>query len=407
MSQSVAALPPAFARLSWSNLIAQTSEQIALAASPLLAVIWLASTPSETGWLQTAQTLPFLLLSLPAGVIVDRASRRSLIVASEVVRAFALVAVLLLLATKTLTLWLLAVLGFVGAIGTVCYSVGAPALVPALVTRTQLVDANRWLELARSCAFAAGPALGGALVSWSGAATAFGLAAMLSAVAAFVLAGLPRDAPTVSRRPLLQDVGEGARFILKHPYLRPILVTALFFNFGWFVLQAIYVAYAVQVLHFSAAEVGLSLGIYGAGMIAGALLSPFIARRLSFGRAVLVGPASGFAAASLMLLTLWLPSFWIVGLRYFLFGCGPLIRTITTMTMRQAVTPGSMMGRVSAFIMTATFGARPLGAAAGALLAAKLGVSACLVVATITFLMQLIVIARSPVAALRTVPQGA
>jgi hypothetical protein len=75
-----APLPTAFRRIGWSNLFAQFSEQIALAAAPLAAVLLLAAGPAETGWLQTAQTLPFLLLSIPAGLMVDRASRRRLMV---------------------------------------------------------------------------------------------------------------------------------------------------------------------------------------------------------------------------------------------------------------------------------------------------------------------------------------
>ena len=86
-------LPTAFRRIGWSNLFAQFSEQIALAAAPLAAVLLLAAGPAETGWLQTAQTLPFLLLSIPAGLMVDRASRRRLMVGTEALRAVSLLAI--------------------------------------------------------------------------------------------------------------------------------------------------------------------------------------------------------------------------------------------------------------------------------------------------------------------------
>ncbi|MGH6810136.1 MAG: MFS transporter, partial [Ensifer adhaerens] len=108
------ALPSAFKRIAWSNLFAQFSEQIALAAAPLAAVLLLSAGPAETGWLQMAQTLPFLLLSIPAGLLVDRASRRTLMVFSELLRALSLVATLLLMAAGLLTLPLLAIMGFVG-----------------------------------------------------------------------------------------------------------------------------------------------------------------------------------------------------------------------------------------------------------------------------------------------------
>lgn len=395
-------LPAAFRRIGWSNLSAQFSEQIALAAAPLAAVLLLSAGPAETGWLQTAQTLPFLLLSIPAGLMVDRASRRRLMVGTEALRALSLLAIPLLLVSGGLNLTWLAVLGALGAVGTVCYSVAAPAFVPSVVPRARLADANRWLELARSAAYAGGPALGGALVGWIGVSTAYGLAAGLSILAALLLAGLPRDeAPSGPRRDLLHDLKEGARFVAGHDLLRPILVTAVFFNVSWFVFQAVYVAYAVQNLGLGATEVGVTLGIYGAGMIVGAVLAPHIARQVSFGTLILLGPLAGLCAAAVMLATLWIPSVNLVGTSFFLFGVGPIIWTISTMTLRQAVTPNAMLGRVSALIMTATFGARPLGAAIGASVAAHFGIAACLGLATAGFLVQLLVIAFSQVPRLR------
>lgn len=398
-------LPPSFARLGWSNLAAQLSEQIALAAAPLVAVLLLNAGAAETGLLQTAQTLPFLLLALPAGVLADRVARRRLMAGSGALRALSLLAVIVLLAGGDLDLTLLAFLGFVGAIGTVCYSVAAPALLPSMVPRHQLGVANRWLELARSTAYAGGPALGGAIVGWSGASTAYVMATVLSLLAVVLLVGLPEGARARSprRHPLL-EVSEGARFVLAHPFLRPILVTAIFFNASWFVLQAIYVAYAVQHLGLTATGVGITLGIYGGGMIFGALLAPCLMHHLSLGTVIVLGPLAGLVAALIMLASLWLPSGVIAGASFFLFGAGPILWTITTTTLRQAVTPITMLGRVSALVLTATFGARPIGTALGALVAARSGVAACLVLAAAGFLVQFAVIAISQVPRLSTLP---
>lgn len=384
-------LPPAFRRIGWSNLLAQLSEQIALAAAPLAAVILLAAGPAETGWLQTAQTLPFLLLSIPAGLIADRASRKGLMVGSEALRALSLALIVVLLTLGQINLSLLALLGCIGAIGTVCYSVAAPALIPTLVPRAQLADANRWLELARSAAYAGGPALGGALVGWTGAPAAYVLSAVLSITAVLFLAGLPKESAAAhTGRKLLQDLKEGALFVIGHDLLRPILVTAVFFNVGWFCIQAIYVAYAVQVLGLTAFEVGITLGIYGAGMIAGATIAPVLARRFSFGTMIVIGPLGGFCGALLMLGTVWFPSPVLAAASYFLFGAGPILWTITTTTLRQAITPNAMLGRVSALVMTATFGARPVGAAIGAFVASHAGTGACLATAAVGFLIQLL-----------------
>ncbi len=399
-------LPAAFQRMAWSNLFAQFAEQIALAAAPLVAVLLLSAGPAETGWLQTAQTLPFLLFSIPAGLLVDRASRRRLIVVSEALRAASLGIILGLLAIGLLNLPLLAVLGFFGAIGTVCYSVAAPAMVPAIVPREQLAAANRWLELARSPAYIGGPAVGGAIVGWLGAPTAYVLATSLSILAVSLLRGLPADDGSGRKAPrsLLRDLREGAAFVAGHDLLRPIVVTAVFFNTAWFVLQAVFVAYAVQNLGLTPSEVGVTLAVYGVGMITGAFLAPLIARRLTFGMMIVMGPFFGFCAALVMLLTIWLPNGLLPALSFFLFGAGPMLWTITTTTLRQAVTPDAMLGRVSALIMTATSGARPAGAALGATVATRFGVEACLLVASVGFLIQLLTISGSRIPALKALP---
>ena len=402
-----AKLPPAFARLGWSNLAAQFSEQIALAAAPLAAVLLLGARAVETGILQTAQTLPFLLLSLPAGVLADRTSRRTLMAGSEALRAASLMTILMLLVAGLLDLPLLAAMGFLGAIGTVCYSVAAPALLPSIVPRNQLGLANRWLELARSVAYAAGPALGGLIIGWTGAAAAYVIATVLSLLAVVWLAGLREGPPArhAHRHPLV-ELRDGAVFVVTHPLLYPILVTAIFFNTSWFVLQAIYVAYAVHDLGLSATGVGLTLGVYGIGMIAGALIAPRLMHRFSLGTMIVLGPLAGFAAALVMLATLWQPSGVIAGASFFLFGAGPILWTITTMTLRQAVTPPAMLGRVSALVMTATFGARPIGAGLGAVVAVRWDVAACLVLAAAGFLIQLVVIATSAVPQLHSLPEA-
>jgi predicted MFS family arabinose efflux permease len=310
-----------------------------------------------------------------------------------------------LIASGHLTLALLAILGFLGAIGTLSYSVAAPALLPTIVARNQLAEANRWLELARSAAYAGGPALGGAVVGWSGAPAAYVVATTLSLLATVLLMRLPESTPTGhSPRHVLRDVAEGARFVFVHPMLRPILITAIFFNAAWFVLQAIYVAYAIQYLGLTPTVVGMTLGVYGAGMIVGALLAPYLMRRLSLGLMIVLGPLAGFIAALVMLATLWVPNGTIAGASFFLFGAGPILWTITTTTLRQAVTPLSMLGRVSALIMTATFGARPIGAALGATLAARYGVAACLALSAAGFLIQFLVIAASSVPTLKELP---
>lgn len=400
-------LPPTFNRLALSNLAAQSAEQVALAAAPIVAVLALGAGPAESGWLQTAQTLPFLLVALPAGVLADRMSLRVLMAGSEALRVVALVAVLALLAGGLLTLPFLALLGLLAACGTVVYGVAAPSLVPALVPPVLLATANGRIELARTLAFAGGPALAGTLVAWAGAPPAFALAALMSAGAVLLLAGLdepPRTPPP--RRYIGRELADGATFVLRHPLLRPVFVTQVVFNAAFFVLQAAYVPYAALHLGLDAGGIGVTLAACGVGMVAGALAAPRLMRRLSFGVVVAIGPIAGFAAALTMMATIRMPSAALAASSFFLFGAGPILWVIVTTTLRQTTTPHGLLGRVSAIFVTAQ-GARPVGAAIGALLGGLYGAETCLVVAAVGFLLQAAIILASPVVVLARQPEMA
>jgi predicted MFS family arabinose efflux permease len=398
-------LPSAFKRLAWSNLSAQSAEQISLAAAPIVAVLALGAGEAETGILQTAQTLPFLLLSIPAGVLADRVSRARLMAAAETLRVVSLVSVLMLLSLGGLSVPLLAILGFAGACGTVCYAVTAPALVPALVQGDVLPLANGRIELARTTAYAAGPALGGALVGWIGGAPAFGVAAGLSAAAAMLLVGIAEPARNTIPRPHpAHAIREGVVFVLGHRLLRPIFLTQLIFNIALFVILAAYVPYAMRALKLSAAGVGITLGTYGVGMVAGALLAARIMRVLPLGIVIAIGPVSGLAAGLVMMLTISMPAPALTALSFLLMGAGPIVWVVSTTTLRQTVTPQSLLGRASA-INSLAWGARPLGAAIGALIGGFYGAEACFMVAAFGFALQAAVILLSPVVRLERQPQ--
>jgi predicted MFS family arabinose efflux permease len=277
--------------------------------------------------------------------------------------------------------------------------------VPALVPADALADANGRIELARTVAFAGGPALAGALVGWMGGGAAFGVAAALSTSAVVLLARLQEPARRrVGSRRVLDDLRDGVTFVFGHPLLRPVFLTQLVFNAAFFVLQAVYVPYAVHRLGLSAVGVGATLATYGVGMVLGALLAPGIIRRLPFGLVIVLGPVAGVAAALVMVLTIWVPAGWLAAVSFFLIGTGPIVWVISTATLRQTVTPPDLLGRAAAIGMTAT-GARPIGSALGAFLGAVYGAEACLIVAALGFVLQAALIVASPVLTLERQPQ--
>ena len=194
----------------------------------------------------------------------------------------------------------------------------------------------------------------------------------VSVIAVVLLSGIyePARAPAPRRHPL-QEIKEGAAFVLHHPLLRPVFITQFIFNTASFLLLAVFVPYAVRHLGLSATGVGMTLGMYGVGMVAGALAATRVMKRLAFG--TVIGSArhrlcrcsrdgaddhrSGAVAR---------------GLSFFLLGAGPILWVISTTTLRQSVTPPSLLGRVSA-INIMSYGARPLGSALGAIVGGLYG----------------------------------
>jgi predicted MFS family arabinose efflux permease len=408
MSGSQDALPPAFQKLAISNLMAQSAEQLTLAAVPIVAVLMLEAGPGQIGVIAAVQSLPFLLLSIPLGLLADRMSRKKLMLLSEILRVFALMALIAALLADQISVTLLAVVGFLAAVGTVGFSVSAPSLVPALVARDNLAKANGRLELARSMAFAGGPAMAGALIAWMGASTSFVLSLMLSLAAVGFLNQIqePARAAIPDRHPWL-ELKDGSHFVWNSNLLRPILFTSVAWNISWFVLQAIYVPYAIRTLGMDASAVGLTLACYGAGMILGSLMASKIVAQMRFGHAILLGPFFSVLAASVMALTLWWPSAAVAGIAYFLFGFGPIIWTITSTTLRQSVTPNALMGRVTAINIVAGTGARPLGALLGGFVGEFGSDLLGLLVVVLGFTVQAIIISFSAVRHIQSAEQEA
>jgi predicted MFS family arabinose efflux permease len=280
-------------------------------------------------------------------------------------------------------------------------------LIPSLVPPQLLPAANARIELARTIAFAGGPAIGGLLVGWIGAAPAFGFAAALSILAVVLLSGIhePVRAAVVRRHPL-QEIREGAVFVFGHDLLRPVFVTQFIFNTASFLILAVFVPYAVRSLGLSASGIGVVLGMYGVGMVFGALLATRVMRWLPFGTVIGLGPVTGFVAAGVMALTTVVHTPLLAGLSFFLLGAGPILWVISTTTLRQSVTPPRLLGRVSAINIMA-YGARPLGAGLGALVGGLYGAEVCLYLAVAGFGLQALVILMSRAVGLSRQPEMA
>lgn len=384
---------------------AHLSDQLALAALPLLAVVLLGADAAGVGLLVAAHGAAWLAVTLPGGVWVDRIGPVRMLARAQAISAVGWsAAVGAVLAGSGAAL---AAAAFVASAGTVLFVLAAVPAVRALVPPAALSRANARIELARALVTLVAPVLAGLLVqrAWAGWAPAAAAAASLAAIACSVRVRAPAPAaaaaaaaddaaerPGPAREPMARAIAEGARFVASHPLLRPIALCAVCFNVGFFVLIAAWVPYALGVIGLDAAGAGLTQAGYGAGLLAGALAAPRLIARASE-RAVLIGgPAS---AALAMLLMLAVPGAAAGFAAQALVGFGPMLWQVCRTTLTQRATPPALLGRVGATVQLAVYGVRPIGALAGGTIAMHAGPGAAIATAAACFAASTLVIVRS------------
>jgi len=384
------------------------ADQMALATLPLTATLVLGAGPDLLGLLVAAQSAAWLLVSLPAGAWIDRMPRRRmLIVALALGLSASIVAVA---AAATGQVLLLGLAAIAGASGTVVYVLTSVSLLPSLVAAGDLPRSNARLELARAIVSLAAPFVAGLLAQHLSPTWGYALAALGAALALLcVLALPPGTAPTTgAERPTLASaIRLGTAFVVRNELLRGISLCAIFWNFAFFALLAVWAPLALGSLGLDPAHMGLAQSTYGAGLILGALAAPFCARRLPPFMTLIFGPAVSVVAAFLFLAAPSGNGFALAAAGYFLVGFGPMLWLICQTTVRQLVTPSALMGRVNATVQTAIYGVRPLGALAGGLVAAQAGLHAALLLIPVAFALSTLVIVLSPLARLRVLPSPA
>jgi MFS family permease len=396
-----------FLRLWAGQTVSELGGQVTLVALPLTAILVLDASAFEVGVLSSLEFLPFLVFGLVAGVWVDRLPYRRVLVAADLGRAAVLGTVPLAYLLDALTLPHLYAVGFLAGTLTVFFSLAYQAYLPVLLERVHLVDANSKLEVTRSVAQTAGPAAGGGLV----AAFSAPVAILADAVSFLVSGGLllamrHREQPRVqpAARDLVGELREGLRYVWQHPIFRPNLLASGLANFSYGIVWAILLVFAVRSLELEAGVIGLVLAVGQAGGIAGALLARRIAARIGIGPALigaiaLCGPA--YAIVALATPSTAVP-FLTIG--WTLLSFASLVSAVLGVSIRQALVPQHLQGRVVGATRSVILGAIPLGALVGGVLAAAIGLRPTLLVGALVCGPAFVPLLRSPVRWLRELP---
>jgi MFS family permease len=401
---------PDFVKLWGSLTIVHFGGQITFLALPLTAALVLQASPFEVGVLTALEALPYPLFGLFAGVLVDRTRKLPMIIACDVGRGLALLAIPACMWFGVLSMAVLYVVGFL--VGTLTV-IGWPAyqvFMTERVGRENLVEANAKIGISDSAAQLVGPGVAGALIQWLTAPIAILLDAVSFFFSAWMLRGIPpraSDAPKALPRSVRTEIMEGLRTIWQNPTLRAIVWAIATWQVFRHAFIAIVVLYAARELGFSAGHVGVLFMTAGLGSLAAAAAVAPLNRRFGMGPAMLGGIAGtglGWVIMGSATGPFWLASV-LFGGGLFLLDLSAMVFFINYLSLRQAVTPDRLLGRVTATMICLTVSTAPLGGLAGGWVAEHYGLRIAMLGAGVgALLLAPLVTWLSPLARMRVLP---
>ncbi len=400
-----------FMKLWGGETISQLGTQVTQLALPLTAILTLHATSTQVGILNAAAYLPFLLLTLIAGVWVDRKRRRPILIISNVGRAVVLAAVPLLAFAGLLRIEHVYLAALLVGVFTVTFDLAYQSYLPALIDRSDLVEGNSKLEISYSTAQVAGPGIGGVLIQLVAAPAALlvNSASFLASVVTLLAIRKKEPEPEVvpaTERSVLREMWEGLRLTFGNPTLRACALEAAGYNLSYLMIETVFLLYATRELDLSPGLIGFTLACGAVGMLVGSLLPQRLARRLGLGPAICWSVMLGASAPLLIPLAAGPRPLVIAVLitSYFLGGAGVAVASIHVVSIRQAITPDRVLGRVNASYRFLTWGSVPVGALLGGVLGGVIGLRPTLFVGAFLMILAGLVIVFSPVRRLRELP---
>jgi MFS family permease len=401
---------PDFLKLWGGQAVSHMGSTITDVGLPLTAVMMLGASPFQMGLLSGAGAAVVLVFGLFAGAWADRLRRRPILIVADLARAAVLGTVPLAAAFHRLSMGHLYLVVAVTSLFTVLFEVSYQAYVPSLVDRENLVECNSKLALAASAADAAGPGLTGVLVEWITAPRAilFDAVSFLISAVSIALIRKPEPQPKRSSQPHMgREIVEGLRASWREPILRVLAqrraTGSFFLGFG----SALYMIFAVRELGLGAALLGTIISVGGVSSLAGAFAAPRLVRRFGFGPTFI-------GAAVVTGITMLAPTLArgpvvvcaaILGAAQ-LFDMAWPIYFINELSLRQAVTPDHLLGRVNSAMHLLFRGILPVGSLAGGMIAQAIGIRQTMFLGAVGYLLSTLWLVFSPVRKLRELPKA-
>jgi MFS family permease len=397
-------------RLLWTGrTVSELGTTASRVAVPLVATTTLHAGPFQISLLTAATWLPWLLVGIPAGALVDRLPRRPILIACDLVRAVLMVSAPVAAWLGLLTVGQLLLVALLVGLAEVFSATAGQVLLPSVLAPEQLAAGNARLQGGESAAQVAGPGLAGLLAHLGGAVTALAFDAVSYAVSAACLLRLrtrERIVPDPGRESLWTAARVGLRFVVRDPYLRVLAGFGATSNLALTAYQAIMIVFLVREVGLGAGTLGVLLSLASLGGVAGAALAGPVARRFGSARGlVLLEVGAGLSALLLPLTTTGWGMVWLVAGSWGL-AAGVVAGNVINGSFRQRYCPPELLGRVTASMRVVNYGTMPLAAVLGGALAATIGLRATMWVGTAGVLVAALVLLVGPLARSRDLPAG-
>ncbi|MEP7020025.1 MAG: MFS transporter [Pseudonocardiales bacterium] len=394
-------------RLLWiGETTSSLGSSVTSVALPLVALTLLHAGVIAVSMLSAAAWLPWLVIGLPAGAWVDRMQRRAVLIVCDLASLLLFASVPFAAWAGVLTMTQLLVVALLSGVAKVFFSTAYRAYLPALVHGDDLVEGNSRLQGSESAAQVAGPGLGGLLAQAFGAANGLIADAVSFLVSVLCLRGIETREPRVEvpRRALRQEIAEGMRFVARDRLLRVFMIFGGAANLMLTGYGAITVVFLVRGVGLSSSAAGLLIATGSTGGVLGALFAPRLARRIGSARALLVCKVGTTPFGLLIPLTGqgWRLSFFVVGAMGMVAGV--VAGNVISGGFMQAYCPPRLMGRITTSMQVVNFGAIPVGAVLGGLLADAAGFRPALWILFGSFVLASLILLAAPIRGDRDLP---
>lgn len=375
-----------FRRLWVAESVSQFGSAISELALPLVAILIVHASTFEVGLLAACATVPFVLVGLPAGALVDRLPTRGVLVCADLIRFGALVSVPLAAWMHEVTVEQLFGVALVTGGATVFFDVGYQSYLPELIERDELVDGNAKLQASESVAQIAGPGLGGVLILALTAPVAVLVDALTFLWSAAWLGRIRTPARRTAvreTRSLRREIGEGLRFVIGHQLLRAIAASTATSNLFHAMAMAVYYILLARTLHLSPAVIGLLAAIGSVGALLASLFAQRLRERLGAGRTIWLPILAGAVPPFVLP---FVHRNWTLGLlavSLVWYSACIVTYNIAQVSLRQTVCPPELLGRMNATMRFLVWGTLPVGSVLGGVLGTWIGLRPTLLVAAV------------------------